>query len=467
MKGKKKIIICAVVAVVVAIIGVVVGVFVTQGNVNSESSTTKATEKSTVSTTTSTVAEAVPGKERKIVVSQSGYLESVMTYNDLGIVYDGLGVRIIDEITEKVIKTFPKEYMPRAFDGETLYIEKRVLDTEVKVNPEQKYDSDGEYLEGWDEYYVGELMKYNLATDKLETIVRTNCGNNDVVYFDDEYLYYSDIPERQIGYYEDYGNYGENSILVKYDLKGKTSTIACEWNRADDVEVLITETDAYVIVDSSTAKVFDIKNGKLYTFEEDAQFNCVKDNKIIYSVLDFESGKLVNENFYEYEYPFVIKQCNFDGSEVEIIKKLTTNDTSESFMGDYPDRFVYCGCKNVYSDVTDTTYTVSATNYLFYDTETDETITIPGTSSEYFVFDGKWYAYKELPQNNTKNIEKVNADGTLDSVCEVPTEFCVERDSNNLSANGFYYLDDFDKTGFGEITGQWHFVKFSLLELTA
>ncbi len=462
MNNKKKIIICSIVAIVVAI-GIVAGIFIAGGNADVENNTTPTTEKNTVSATNSVSTEEHSLKERKIVL-QTG--SRVMTNNNFGIVYDDLGIRIIDEKTEKVIKTFPEDYWPSSFDGETLYMVKRVLDTDVKVNPEMKYDSSGEYVEGWDEYYVGDLIKYNLTTDKLETIVRTNCAENVVVYFDDEYLYYSDIPERQIGYYEDYGYYGENKILVKYDLKAKSSTVACEWDDSYNCEVLITETDAHVIMDSCPVEVFDVKKGKLYTFEENSQFECVKDNKIVYSVLDFESEKLINEDPDEYEYPFTIKQCNFDGSEVEVLKTLTINDTSKSFSGNCPDRFIYCGCENVYSDFTDATYTASAVSYSFYDTETDEVLTIPATSYEFFAFEGKWFAYDESSQNNTKYIEKINPDGTSVSVCEVPLEFSVEHDSENLSVNGFYYLDHSVESESDEFLGRWCFVKFSLSELT-
>lgn len=472
MKDKKKIIICAVIAVVIVMVGIVAGAFIGKRKAdkntdveNSMSTTTSATETNSLTPVLNTETEKTPIKEvdkktiREIIVPSYLRYRGVMTLDNYGIVYDDSGLRIIDEKTEKVIKTFSTDYEPRAFDGRTLYIEKRVLEPNVKVNPKYKYGPDGEYIEGWDDYYYGELMKYTLSEDKLETIVKTNCEYSEVIYFDDNCLYYSDIPESQIGYYGDYDSYGNNCILIRYDLKTKTSKVICDWSKGFDYEVFITETDTYVVTDAYPTKVVDIKNEKIYTLEDGARFSYVKDDKIIYRVIDEESADLINEDFYEYEYPMTIKQCNIDGSGVKVLKTLTINELSDFINGEYPDRFIYCGRVKTYSDVTDKTYVEKTENHWFYDAETGEMISLPNDRSQYFAFNGKWFSYRELPQYNTKYIDKVNADGTADGVCEVPDEFEVERDGKNLSANGFYY---FEYTDTESDEGQWKFVKQQL-----
>ncbi|MBR3835799.1 MAG: hypothetical protein IKJ69_03305 [Clostridia bacterium] len=471
MKDKKKIIICAAVAVVI-VAGIIAGVFIGKRNAdkktdveNSTSTTTSATEIDSLTSVLNTDSDKTPIKEankkmiREIIVPSELRHRGVMTFDNYGIVYDDLGLRIIDEKTEKVVKTFSTEYEPRAFDGNTLYIEKIVLDPNVKVNPKYKYGPDGEYIDGWDDYYIGELMKYTLSDDKLESVVKTNCALNDVVYFDESCLYYSDIPESQIGYYGDFDSYGNNCILIRYDLKTKTSKVVCDWSKGFDYNVFITETDTYIIADAYPTKVVDVKNEKIYTLEDGARFSYVKDDKIIYRIIDEESSDLINEDFYEYEYPMTIKECNFDGSGAKVLKTLKINELSDFISGAYPDRFIYCGRGKAYSDVTDKTYVEKTESHRFYDAETGEMISIPYDRSEYFDFNGEWFSYRELPQYNTKYIDKVNADGSADGVCEVPNEFCVERDSKNLSANGFYY---FEYTDEESDKGQWKFVKQQL-----
>lgn len=456
MKDRKKLVIIIIAAILIIAAGVFAGVMIGRDTVKPQDAST-----TTTTTTTKNKEENLIKTENFDTTRKIIYYDhlSVITLNNYGVVYDDLGTRIIDEKTEKVIKNFPNDYEPRAFDGNTLYLEKKVLDKSVKVNPEVMYGPDGEYFDGWDNYYVSDLLKYNIADDKLETVIRTNCEMNDVVYFDESCLYYSDIPENQIGYYGDYDSYGGNCILVRYDYENKTSNVVCEWDKMCDYNIIFTDNDAKIIIDLYPLQIYSIKNEKMYTVEEDAKFACIKENKIIYSVLDYEAGKLINEMTYEYEYPITIKQCNFDGSEIEVLKTLVTNENESIENGDYPDRLIYCGSKKTYSDITDLTYIVSRDSYSFYDTETGEMISIPNDSGEWFVFNDKWFSCKESQQDNIKYIEKINLDGSFDSVCDVPIEFSVEKDSKNISKNGFYYLD-YTNTETEE--GEWKFVKQEL-----
>lgn len=454
MKDKKKIIICAVVAVLV-VVGIVVGVLLVKRNsdpnTDTESNKTSAVDTQAENTDTS----ASETDKAFVFPSVFGY-HSVMSLKNIGVVYDSEGLRIIDEKTEKAIKTFSDEYEPLAFDGNTLYIEKSILDTNVKVNPEYMYGSAGDYIEGWDDYYVGEIMKYTISDDKLESVVKTNKSLNEVLYFDENCMYYVDIPEDQIGYYGDYDPYGGNRNLIKYSFETKTSEVVREELGPFESDVYRQGSDTYVVVESYPSIVIDIENDKIYELKDIGQIDRIKDGKIIYSEIDSESGKLINEENYEYEYPMTIKQCNIDGSGVETLKTLTINELSGFSAGGYPDRYIYCGCKVTYSDRTEHTVTVSYDDYRFYDTETGEMIEVYNSMSEFFEFNGEWFKLRDVKENNTRYIDKVNADGTADTVCDAPEKLSVEWHGENLSSNGFYY---FEHSETGDDEGQWIFVK--------
>lgn len=291
MKTKTKVIICMI--VIVALIGGVAAGFLLKGKSASKSDTSNHDAESTIN------AQSVRKFDKDYLVA---------SVNGTSLISDGNGIRVLREADgeEKKIYNEPTDD-DMLFDGETVYFTgERIEDNSVKVSPESIEDEELNPDEvKWERR---KMYSYSVSSGELKELFTTKGYFGEPVYFDEEYLYYSDISDDEVGLYVSFSN---SETLYRYNLKtGENEKLldSIAWNYYTDGKIIYHTQRGYNGDESfHNLNVYDLKTKKAYPIDNDSMFAYAEDSKLYYIFYN------------ESEDNYALKSCSFTGEGKTVV----------------------------------------------------------------------------------------------------------------------------------------------------
>lgn len=342
----------------------------------------------------------------------------VVCVNGISVISDSNGIRLLRESDgeEKKIYSEPTED-EMLFDGETVYFTgERIEDNSVKVDPESMED---EGLNS-DEVKLERRMmySYSVSSGELKELFTTNGCFGEPVYFDDDFLYYSDFADDEVG---SYISFSDSETLYRYNLKtgeNKKLLDSIAWNYYTDGKIIYHTQRGYNGDEGfHNLNVYDLKAKKAYSIENDSMFAYADDSKLYYI------------SYYESEDRYALKSCSFTGEEKTVVSDFDFLPEIGDFKFDVNQQFIHISSP------------VNCENDRFYNIKTGEV-----TETEYL--DGLLYNFGDVftyikhVSETDYEVYLINGKEDYKLLCTIGnnTEFvkCTE--------NG-YYLEKSDESG--------------------
>lgn len=288
MKSKTKIIICVI--VLVALVGGAVAGILLKGS--KDDTIIPANESSD-----SLNSERKFDKDFRVVV-----------VNGVSVISDKDGIRVLRESDgeEKKIYNEPTDDN-MLFDGETVYfMGERFKDESVKIDPESIEDESlNPDKVNWERR---KMYSYSVSTDQFSELFTTKGYFGEPVYFDNDYLYYSDIADDEVG---SYVTFSDSETLYRYDLNTAKSEKLLEgiaWNYYFDGKIIYQTQRGYNGDDGfHDLNVYDIKAQKSYPIENTSMYAYADDSKLYYICYN------------ESEENYTLKSCTFTGEGKTVV----------------------------------------------------------------------------------------------------------------------------------------------------
>ena len=399
MKTKTKVIICVI--VIVALVGGVVAGLLLKGKSGSKYDTSKP------------AAESSGNVQSLRKFDKDSFVASV---NGTSLISDGNGIRVLRESDGEEKRIYSEHTQDEMlFDGETVYFTgERIEDNSVKVDPESIEDEELNPDEvKWERR---KMYSYSVSSGELKELFTTKGFFGEPVYFDEEYLYYSDISDDEVGLYV---SFSDSETLYRYNLKtGENEKLldSIAWNYYTDGKIIYHTQRGYNGDESfHNLNVYDLKAKKAYPIENDSMFAYADDSKLFYIFYNESEDK------------YALKSCSFIGEGKTVVSDFDFLPEIGDFKFDVNQQYIHISSP------------VNCDNDRFYNIKTGEV-----TETEYL--DGLLYNYNDIfiyekPVSETDyEVYLINSKDDyklIDTIANY-TEFvkCTE--------NG-YYLEKFNK----------------------
>ena len=236
--------------------------------------------------------------------------------NGVSVVADSNGIRFVNEKTGKETPFCSDSAVSVLYDGNTVYYvnEKDIIDKSVKIRTDEGPVDDED--SAWFRY---EVYKYTVKNGKTEKLFKTNGYDVNLVYFDSENLYYTDVADKNIGYYGAVDS-GTPS-LFKYNFKSGKRTLISEYAcRAEAYEncIFYTACDESISYEPSfvypgPVHIYNPKTGRDVKVDDSGELLYAENGRFYFIHLS------INEDSLYYNGSIiggVVKSCKADGTDV-------------------------------------------------------------------------------------------------------------------------------------------------------
>ncbi len=247
--------------------------------------------------------------------SEAAAAETVGTctaINGVSVVADSNGLRFVDEITGKETTFCSESSRSVLYNGKTVYFikDKEIEDKMIKIRFEEGLNEDA----GDEVWSRREVFKYTVKNEKTEKLFTTNGYDTYLVYFDTENLYYLDVADKNIGYFNAI-NSGAPS-LYKYNFKSAERTLISEsgFNVINCGNYLFySDSDQYGFEDGpmvfpGEVHIYDTKSGKNVKVDDYGDLLYCEDDRFYFIHISEKDGAVIGGT---------VKSCKKDGSDLK------------------------------------------------------------------------------------------------------------------------------------------------------